>query len=124
MAPSRDASLNPATPYGARMSVDVTRDDVRLALADPTVTVVDALPAGAYGRRHLSGAVNLAVERIDTAAEVLPDRAAAVVVYSTDEGCDRAPGLVTALEGRGYTDVRIYRGGIEDWVAAGLPVDS
>jgi rhodanese-related sulfurtransferase len=46
------------------MSAVLTRDDVRLALADPTITVVDALPAGAYGRRHLPGAVNLAVEQI------------------------------------------------------------
>jgi rhodanese-related sulfurtransferase len=106
------------------MSAVLTRDDVRLALADPTVTVVDALPAGAYGRRHLPGAVNLAVEQIDSAADVLPDRAAAVVVYSTDEGCDRGPGLAAALEARGYSDVRVYQGGIEDWVGAGLPVDS
>jgi rhodanese-related sulfurtransferase len=106
------------------MSESISRSDLQAAVNTRSVTIVDALPAGAYRRRHLPRAVNLAAEDIDRAAEVLPDKAAAIVVYSTDETCTRGPELSRLLDGLGYRDVRIYSDGIEDWVSAGLPVDT
>ena len=87
------------------------------------MTVVDALPAAPYGQRHLPGALNLVAEDPDERVRaVLPDPSAAVVTYSTDADCTRGPELAERLRGLGYTDVREYRDGIEDWVAAGLPL--
>jgi rhodanese-related sulfurtransferase len=104
------------------MPTIISRDEIRSGQG--SLTVVDALPAGAYRRRHLPGALNLTEEdAADRAAEVLPDRSAPVVVYSTDQDCDRGPGLATRLEELGYTDVRLYSAGIEDWAGAGLPLD-
>jgi mannose-6-phosphate isomerase-like protein (cupin superfamily) len=89
------------------------------------VTVVDALPPAPFGQRHLPGALNVVAEDSDErVGEALPDRSAAIVTYSTDSGCDRGPGMADRLEAMGYTDVRLYREGIEDWVGAGLPVAS
>jgi rhodanese-related sulfurtransferase len=106
------------------MSQPISRPDLQAAIDAGSVTVVDALPAAAYGRRHLPGAVNLAAEDIARAAEVLPDTAASVVVYSTDAACSRAPELTRLLDDLGYRDVRIYADGIEDWVSAGLPIET
>jgi rhodanese-related sulfurtransferase len=106
------------------MSQSISRSDLQAAIDTRSVTTVDALPPGAYRRRHLPRAVNLAAEDIDRAAEVLPDKAAAIVVYSTDEACTRGPELSRLLDGLGYRNVRIYSDGIEDWVNAGLPVDT
>ena len=47
-----------------------------------------------------------------------------VAVHSTDPTCTRGPGLAQQLERIGYSDVRVYAGGIEDWVGAGLPIDT
>ena len=102
----------------------VSRTDLEAALAGRSATVVDALPAPAFARRHIPGAVNLVEEEADrAAADVLPDRSATVIVYSTDAGCSRGPGLARHLETLGYDDVLLYAQGIEDWVRAGLPVE-
>jgi len=101
----------------------ITREELSDALDKGTVTVVDALPAAPYGQRHLPGALNLVAEDPDERVRaVLPDPAAAVVTYSTDADCARGPELAARLRDLGYTDVREYRDGIEDWVAAGLPL--
>lgn len=76
------------------MTALISRDELRAAIDEGHVTVVDALGGTYYEQQHLPGAIPL------VAAEVA-ERAAA-----------------------GYTDVRKYKEGIEDWVAAGLPVQS
>jgi mannose-6-phosphate isomerase-like protein (cupin superfamily) len=104
------------------MTAFVTREALHSDL--DSVTVVDAQPPTPYGQRHLPGAVNLVAEDSDEhVLGALPDTAAALVVYSTDAACGRAPELAARLEALGYADVRIYREGIEDWVAAGLAIE-
>ena len=104
------------------MTTFITREELRCGL--DSLTVVDALPPAPYGQRHLPGAVNVLAEDSDEhVAGVLPDQAAAIVTYSTDAGCTRGPALAARLRALGYSDVRIYREGIEDWIGAGLPVD-
>lgn len=103
----------------------ISRTRLLTALDRAAVTVVDALPAQPYLRRHLPGAINLVVEDVDTrAAELLPELSATIVTYSTDAGCGRGEALAEELESRGYRNVHVYRDGIEDWVRAGLPVDA
>ena len=104
------------------MTTFITRDELHSAL--DSVTVVDALPPAPYGQRHLPGALNLVEEDSDEhVAGVLPDKAAPIVTYSTDVDCRRGPDMAARLEALGYRDVRTYRDGIADWVAAGLPVE-
>ncbi|GAB3417466.1 rhodanese-like domain-containing protein [Flindersiella endophytica] len=107
------------------MSTQITRDELRAAIDNGTVTVIDALPAAPYSARHLPGALNLTSEEADAkAADLLPDKSATIVTYSTDSACTRGPDLAGLLERLGYTDVRLYSEGIADWVQAGLPVES
>lgn len=106
------------------MPTPISRDDLRAAIDSESITVLDALPAEPYGRRHLPGARSLAVEDLDGRVdEIFKDRSGSVAVYSTDADCTRAPELAERLEDLGFTDVRLYREGIEDWVGAGLPVE-
>jgi rhodanese-related sulfurtransferase len=110
---------------GASMTTPITRDELRSALDRGAVTVVDALPAAPYHRRHLRGAINLSIDEVNERAPLLlPDLGASIVTYSTDAACGRGEALAERLEQLGYADVRVYREGIEDWVGAGLPVKS
>lgn len=103
----------------------ISRTDLRAAVEAGTVTVVDALPAPAYRQRHLPAALNLTADDAPESADaLLPDRAAPIVVYSTDTACTRGPDLAAELRWLGYQNVRLYAEGIEDWIAAGLPVES
>jgi rhodanese-related sulfurtransferase len=110
---------------GIEMTDLITRNELQAAIADGEVTVVDALPASYFEQLHLPGAVNLFVdEAAARAASVLPDKNAAIVTYCSNEACPNSEGVARTLTRLGYTDVRKYREGIQDWVAAGLPTES
>ena len=56
------------------------------------------------------------------ASELLPDRDALIATYSSDVRCFEGDLLAEELEDLGYTDLRVYAGGVEDWLSAGLPI--
>lgn len=101
----------------------ISRDELHAALG--TVTIVDALGGEYWARQHLPGALPLAPGEVaGRAAEVLPDRTAAIVTYCSNPACPNSGQVAEALTRLGYVNVRKYREGIEDWVGAGLPVES
>jgi rhodanese-related sulfurtransferase len=107
------------------MTALISRDELKAAIEAGTVTVVDALGADYHAKQHLPGAVPLAPPEVDArAAEVLPDRDAAIVTYCSNPACPNSGQVADRLTALGYTHVRKYREGIEDWVAAGLPTES
>ena len=58
------------------------------------------------------------------ATRLLPDKSAAIVTYCSNAACPNSGQVAAKLSALGYTNVRKYREGIEDWVEAGLPVES
>ncbi|MEV4107928.1 rhodanese-like domain-containing protein [Nonomuraea sp. NPDC049695] len=106
------------------MTALITREELKAAIDAGTVTVIDALGGDYYAKQHLPGAIPLVeAEVADRAAELLPDRNAAIVTYCSNPACNNSQAVATRLEGLGYTHVRKYREGIEDWAAAGLPLE-
>ncbi len=107
------------------MPTPVTRDELVAAIDAGEVVVVDALPASYYEQQHLPGALNLVADDVRTRApELLPDRAAPIVTYCSNTACSNSHQVAALLERLGYTDVRVYRDGIQDWADAGLPVET
>ncbi len=107
------------------MTALISRQDLQVAISEGTVTVVDALPESYYATEHLPGAINLVEDDVaERAAELLPDRHAAIVTYCANASCGNSRAVASRLEQRGYRNVRKYREGIQDWSAAGLPTES
>ena len=107
------------------MTTLITREELRAAIAEGAVTVVDALPEQYYAQAHLPGAINLVEGEVAArAAELLPDKAAAIVTYCSNISCGNSQAVAGLLERRGYTNVRKYREGIQDWSEAGLPTEA
>lgn len=103
----------------------ITRQELHTAVDAGTVTVVDALGGEYYAKQHLPGAVALVEADVDgTAAALLPDKSAAIVTYCSNPACPNSGRVAQRLLNLGYTNVSKYREGIEDWLAAGLPVES
>ena len=76
------------------MTSPITRDQLRAALDEGTVTVVDALPASPYGQRHIPRALNPVEDDAGArSSDLLPDRHATIVTYSTDRACGRGEAL-------------------------------
>ncbi|OXM61300.1 rhodanese-like domain-containing protein [Amycolatopsis vastitatis] len=107
------------------MTALITRDELEAAMDEGTVTVVDALGGEYYAKQHLPGAVALVLADVDAQAPaLLPDRGAAIVTYCSNPACPNSGQVADRLTALGYTGVRKYREGIEDWVAAGLPTET
>lgn len=107
------------------MTALITREELRAAIDAGTVTVLDALGGDYYTKSHLPTAVPLVEADVAAqAATLLPDRAAAIVTYCSNPACPNSGRVADRLTAFGYTNVRKYREGIEDWTAAGLPTES
>lgn len=107
------------------MTVLISRDELRAEIDAGTVTVVDALGGDYYEKQHLPGALPLvAADVAGQAAALLPDRAAAIVTYCSNPACPNSQQVAAALAALGYSNVRKYREGIQDWAEAGLPTES
>jgi rhodanese-related sulfurtransferase len=103
---------------------EVSREELK-AMMDrgETFVLVDALGPEHYASSHLPGAVSLPYEFVDEAERVLPDKRAEIVVYCMNEGCSASGEEVRELTEMGYTNVRHYAAGKQDWMRAGLPVE-
>ncbi len=98
----------------------ISRDELRRLIEDDAVVVIDALPRAYYDQEHLPGAINLVESDVDElAAGLLPDKGAAIVTYCSNAACGNSQAVAIRLERLGYTNVRKYRDGIQDWVEAG-----
>ena len=107
------------------MTAFITRDELKTAINAGTVTVIDALGGEYYAKQHLPGALALIRDDVDAQAPtLLPDLDAAIVTYCSNPACPNSGQVADRLTALGYTNVRKYREGIQDWVEAGLPTES
>ncbi|MFD9354687.1 rhodanese-like domain-containing protein [Streptomyces sp. NPDC060031] len=107
------------------MTALITRDELAAAIEAGAVTVVDTLGGAYYAQQHLPGALALIPADVDAQAPgLLPDRDAAIVTYCSNPACPNSGQVADRLSALGYTDVRKYREGIQDWVEAGLPTET
>ncbi len=107
------------------MTTLIARAELAKEIEAGSVTVIDALGAEYFAKAHLPGALNLVEADVETTApQLLPDKSAAIVTYCSNASCSNSQQVATKLESLGYTNVRKYRDGIQDWTEAGLPVES
>ena len=87
--------------------------------------LVDALAPMVYAHSHLPGAINMppsAVEPI-RCSKRMRDLATEIVVYCSNPDCDDSVATAEKLRALGYTNVRHYAGGKDEWKALGLPLE-
>ena len=102
----------------------ITRQQLLALLrAGEPMVLVEALGPAFFADAHLPGAINLPPSAVgDAAGHAIPDREARIVVYCS-RSCEMSLDTARRLTALGYTRVKHYAGGKEDWVEAGLPVD-
>lgn len=106
------------------MTATITRSELHAGLDAGALVLVDALPQSYYAQQHLPGALNLVADDVEAgAARLLPDKNAAIVTYCSNRACPNSSQVAAKLESLGYTNVRKYPDGIQDWVEAGLPTE-
>ena len=103
----------------------ISRDALIAALdrGEPLV-LLEALPPMYFEDAHLPGARNMPHDQVDQlAATLIPSTDAQVVVYCANLPCQNSVIAAKRLAALGYTNVREYAEGKQDWVEAGLPIE-
>ncbi len=99
---------------------EISREELHRRLGDPALTIVDVLPESSYVEWHIPGAVSLPLEQVvNRARELLPNRGAEIVVYCGNPQCERSVNALAQLHELGYSNVRVYRRGLADWMDSG-----
>ncbi len=84
---------------------------------------MDALGGACYEQQHLPGTTELTEDHVEAKANaLLLDKDAAMALYGSNAACGNGQAVASKLQRLGYTRVRKYREGIQDWGGAGLPV--
>ena len=103
------------------MARTITRDELRQAIEQNAVTVVETLREEHFAQGHIPGAIHIHFERVaELAPALLPDKDAAIVTYCSNTACRNSEIAANQLAAMGYTDVRKYAEGKDDWREAGL----
>ena len=106
------------------MTNTITRAELRDAIESEDIVVVETLAAPYYEDAHLPGAINIPhTEVAELAPRLLPDKDAAIVTYCSNTACPNSGIAAAQLTKLGYTNVRKYAEGKQDWSAAGLPLE-
>ena len=104
----------------------INRDELRGKIDQgDRFRLVETLPEDSFHEGHIPGAVNLPPDRIrDAAAGMLPDHDEEIVVYCGSASCSASEDAARQLADQGYTRVRRYVGGKQDWKDAGMPIEA
>jgi rhodanese-related sulfurtransferase len=106
------------------MVTEIDRKELKQKLDHPKKSLlVEALPADQFRNLHLPGALSMPVDQVRSlATELLPNKDVEVIVYCAGPTCHASSDVAKDLDALGYTNVRHYVGGKQDWIKAGLPV--
>ena len=106
------------------MSRTITRDELREAIRQGDVTVVETLREEHFAQGHLPGAIHIHFEQIAALApRLLTDKDAPIVTYCSNTACRNSEIAANQLSALGYTNVRKYAEGKQDWQEVGLELE-
>lgn len=98
---------------------DISHDDLKKAIAEKKVTLIDVNGSDSYKAGRIPGAIDFASSKADLAAKLPKEKDALVVAYCGNEQCGAyAAGAKKAKE-LGYTNVKHYSKGLQGWKGAG-----
>lgn len=92
----------------------------RIEDGDTSLVLLNVLPRAVFEAGRIPGSLNLPLAEVaERAGEVLPARDQETVVYCASSACSLAEQGVVLLRSLGYTRVREYAGGLEEWTERG-----
>ncbi|MEZ5387081.1 MAG: rhodanese-like domain-containing protein [Prosthecobacter sp.] len=97
---------------------DISIADLKQAIADKTVTVIDVNGSASYANGHVPGAIDFGTSKADLASKLPADKGALVVAYCGGPKCSAYKAAANAASQLGYTNVKHLSAGISGWKAA------
>jgi rhodanese-related sulfurtransferase len=124
VAATPDTQVAPVLPKGVQAFVPLEK--AKALFDGKTALFIDARGEDAFEEGHIPGAMNVPYDQLvdyyeSLTASVATDRL--IVVYCWSKTCDFSDSLASELVLMGYTNIVIFRGGWEEWQAAGFPTE-
>jgi rhodanese-related sulfurtransferase len=98
---------------------DISIAELKKAIAEKSVTVIDVNGSASFGSGHVPSAVDFAANKDSLAAKLPADKAALIVAYCGGPGCSAYTRAANKAKELGYTNVKHLAAGISGWKAAG-----
>lgn len=100
--------------------------ETRAAMERQTHWLLDARAAAEFHAGTIPGAMSLPAGDmeaaiVDAQSMILPNEK--VIIFCSSATCDDALRVALFLRGLGYTEASVFAGGMEEWIAAGHPVE-
>jgi len=97
---------------------DISIADLKQAIAEKKVTVIDVNGAASYKAGHVPTAIDFATQGNSLASLLPADKNALVVAYCGGPACSAYKAAANAADKLGYTNVKHLSAGISGWKAA------
>ena len=116
------ASLFAVTAFAGEYP-DISIDDLKKAIDDKKVTVIDVNGSKTFSQGHIPGAIDYAAKKDDLASALPKDKDALVVAYCGGPTCSAYKAAATAAEKLGYKNVKHLSAGISGWKSSGQKLE-
>ncbi len=90
--------------------------------SEKNVLVLNVLDKALYDDCHIPGSVQVDFDKVERYVSTYP-KDQHIVVYCSNYTCMTSHFVVKKLRAKGYTNARVYAGGMAEWFLAGYPVE-
>lgn len=98
---------------------DISLGDLKKAIEDKKVALIDVNGSDSYKAGHIPGAVDFQASKAALASALPADKGALVVAYCGGPACNAYKAGANAAKELGYTNVKHFTAGISGWKSAG-----
>ena len=98
---------------------DISIEDLKKAISEKKVAVVDVNGSKSYEKGHIPGAIDFAASKDSLASKLPADKSTLVVAYCGGPTCSAYAKAANAAKELGYTNVKHLSAGISGWLQAG-----
>lgn len=98
---------------------DISIADLKQAISEKKVTVIDVNGSSSYASGHVPGAIDFQASKDSLASKLPADKGALVVAYCGGPKCSAYKAAAKAANELGYTNVKHLSAGISGWKEAG-----
>ncbi|CAN5233119.1 hypothetical protein BH20VER2_BH20VER2_18900 [soil metagenome] len=103
---------------------DISHDELKKAMKQNTVTLIDVNGTDSFKKGHIPGSIDFAAHEEKLGEKLPKDKNALIVAYCGSERCKAYRAAAAKAKELGYTNVKHYSKGIAGWKKAGEKTQS
>lgn len=103
---------------------DISITELKKAMADKEVTIIDVNGSETYAKGHIPGSIDFIAVKENFASKLPSDKGALIVAYCGSEKCSAYAKAAQAAKDLGYTNVKHFTPGLKGWKEAGETLET